>query len=133
MENHEFINALRELADFYEARPDMELPISLEISLYPSGKQGMAKVARQMGKCEKVADGMFFRVKRFFGPIQLVAIEYRSMVCEKVTVGKKIVPETVIPAREAQVIPEHEEEVVEWRCPELLVVGGEMEAGHDAQ
>jgi len=120
MTNQEFVQALRDLADFYEARQELKLPTDPRFVLTPSGSEGIAQTARQLGNCVKSTDSLFYRLKRSFGPIDLEAIEYRSQVCEQVVVGRRVVPATRIEAREAEVIPEHEEDIVEWRCPKLL-------------
>ena len=41
----------------------------------------------------------------------------RTEVCERVVVGKKIVPEQYIPGH---TVEQHEEEIVEWKCKPLL-------------
>ncbi len=119
--NAEFVSALRELADFYEARPDLITPWDPEFTLLPHGKEGMAQAARLLGACKKEVDGTFFRLKRFVGAIKINALEYRTVVCERVVLGRKAVPETYVPARKAQLIAAHEEDIIEYRCSVSLL------------
>ena len=79
------------------------------------------KILAAMGSCEKQYVGDFFRLAKKFGAITLIYHFYRDKVCTRRVVGTKVVPEEVIPAREAQVIPETVVEIVEWDCGEPLL------------
>jgi hypothetical protein len=125
--NHqEFAQGLREVASFLESHPEVELPESTLHCYRLYNKEVAATTARalsQGGRCDKVYEDTLVRLKRSFGPITLEYLGTRSNVCEQIRVGTKIVPEQYIaprPAVEAQVIPEHEEAVYEWRCSPLL-------------
>ena len=60
----------------------------------------------------------FFILRREFGAVALEVNVQRSLICERVKTGTRIVP-----AEPAKVIPpteEREEEVFEWKCGEVL-------------
>lgn len=123
MTHNEFVESLRALADFYEAHPGLSAAYSLTgdlLSIFPSGKQELAECARLMGNSLKSSDDTFFYITREekIGSFILRALEYRTNVCERVVVGTEHVPEQAI---EAMIIPAHEREIVEWRCPEAIL------------
>jgi hypothetical protein len=126
MTHTEYANGLREVANFLEAHPEIELPES-ELNCYRlDNKETAATTARALshgGRCDKSYEDTLVRLKRTFGPITLQYLGCRSEICEQVRVGTRIVPEQYVapkPATEAQVIPEHEEAVYEWHCPPML-------------
>lgn len=135
-----YIDGLRQIADFLEANPDVNLP---HMSSYQTGKyedtlniyivQGnqkdqLATIARAMGRAEKVMDGELVRVFRRFAGIALVAQAHRDQVCERVVTNTREVIEEVpdpeaLAAATASVplVPVARiEETVEWRCTPLL-------------
>lgn len=121
MTNREVVQSLRALANFYEAHPDLILPHEPQLSICPEGRSGMAATAKIFGSCEKNVDEAFYRLIKKFGVIELRAIEYRSAVCERIVIGVKEIPETILPAREETIVPAHVEEIYEWHCPESLL------------
>ncbi len=74
-----------------------------------------------MGPGKKKYDDLFFAYVVEGDGFNLRFLEYRDKVCVKKVVGTKLVPEIVLEAREASVIPAHEEEVYEWQCPGSLL------------
>lgn len=127
MNKQEYIQALRNLADFMEQR---EFPgtwkgtfsngyPSVSLVLYTKDKQTFGEATKAIGTCRKRADGGFLEVTRE-EPTFIVQINaYRDGVCERVVTGTKTIPakeEEIIPAE-----PEHEEEIVEWKCPESFM------------
>ena len=121
MKHSEYADGLRHLADWLEAHPEVDAPES-EISCYGmNDREEAAAVLAACGTCEKkYTDGLFSILKKF-GPVTLRYVFHRNAVCVKRVVGTKVVPASVVPAREEQVIPEHEEEIVEWDCAEPLL------------
>lgn len=77
---------LRELADWYEAHPEVESPqVFIHIfELRGDAAKRLAVVAKAMGTCEKSLDDYNLTVKRNFGPISLFAIVSRDAVCRKI-------------------------------------------------
>lgn len=117
--HEQYADGLRAIADWYEAHQDIPLP-SGGIEVYSvHTKEEAANVIRSLGRCEKKYDSTFFYVIGEFGPISLKFSWYRSEVCERRVVGKKLVP--------AHYTPEREEEIVEWDCHPILQPSAETE------
>ena len=113
---------LREIADFYDAHPELKLPYNDNISVYNLKGEELADFARAMGKAEKVVDDWSFQlVKTFPSGRTLRTYTGRENVCERVVVGTETVAAQLIPAKEAVLIPATTKEVVEWRCPESIL------------
>lgn len=118
--NRQFIDAVRALADFLEAHP---MPCYCEASagIFVCTKDEMLAKGKGMGHLDKVAnkDSDYFKlVKRFSPTVYFQIMTDRKEICERI-VTKKIVP-----AKEAMVLPaqpEHEVDVVEWKCPPSLL------------
>lgn len=110
MENKEYADSLRMIADWFEAHPDMPLPYQAdEIDIFAvHSREQMENVARQFGSCEKEYSEGLFMLKKKIGEITLRAVANRNEVCKRKVVGAKLVPEQVIPA--------HNVDIVEWEC-----------------
>lgn len=116
-----WIDGLRELAGWFEERPDL-IPTwnayDVQDFVYDgpeaSAVEQLATAAKRMAPVTKSADDDFyFRVKRRFGPHSYQMIAPRDAVCERIVVGTEEGPESVVPA--------HTREIVEWECaPSLL-------------
>lgn len=131
MTKQEYVNALRELADYVESKtlPDSwqywtwggeeTYPVpSLEFSV--RDKKTFGEIVSTLGTFEKVNSDsrIAARVPLSAGAIVSVNIAHEQ-VCEKVVVGKKTVP-----FRQAflvEAVEEHEEDIVEWKCPESFI------------
>jgi hypothetical protein len=121
-ERDKLVAGLRELADFIEQR-GLELPIdanflpSLTVYLYdtPDGtaREKMRKVARNIGHARKGTLPGFYDLQRDFGPVSLLFTAPRGAVCQRIVTGTKQIEEQVIPA--------HEEEIVEWICDDPIL------------
>jgi len=126
MTHKEYAIGLRQIATWLEHHPEVDLPEPklTAYSLYSKEKASVtARALGAGGRCDKVFADTLVTLKRDFNGITLQYHGTRSNVCEQVAVGKRVVPEQYIPpkpATEAQVIPEHEETVYEWRCAPLL-------------
>lgn len=126
MTHEEFANDLRQIADFIEAHPEIDLPEPILTSYGLHSKEKARITARALadgGRCDKVFEDTLVTLKRMFGSIEMRYLGCRSNVCEQVKVGTKIVPEQYVaprPAVEAHTVPEHEEAVYEWVCAPLL-------------
>jgi hypothetical protein len=120
---HQF---LRELADWYEAHPLVPEPYWLtgDISVYVS--YDPKAVFRSLGSFEKIFDDAYFRTKVEVGGRTLVISTQRENVCVAKVVGKKHVPETVIPSeyKPERVIAAHDEDIVEWDCSPIIAPEG---------
>ena len=133
MTHAEYAAGLRQVAEFIEAHTEIPLPTATLTCYGMSDKKVAALVARalgQGGRCNKVYEDSLLRLKREFGAIELEYLGLRSNVCERVRVGKRLVPEKYVPpqpATEGQIIPEHEEIVYDWVCGPLLAVPDSVE------
>lgn len=121
----EFIQGLRELADFYEAHPEVKLPHAAQLSIFSWDKdQAVAdavRCAHAFGHAEKSYSSDYFRmVRKFPGGVSLEFCTDRQTVCTPVVVGTKVEPAHTIPAQEERFIPERVVEQIEWRCQSLL-------------
>lgn len=136
----ERVAALRKMADWLEAAPlDLPIPHQLFGQVYsgrmegPNGIKydldstvGMALIANAAGNVDKEVNGSHFKLVRDFGGgIKIEWVAYRETVCEKVVIGKKVIPAE--PERVVAATPEREEDVVEWKCPSLLKASQSIE------
>jgi hypothetical protein len=119
----DFISGLRQLAQVFESNPDMPIPgWSQEITIWPDkledSKADAKKLLEVLGGTEKKYDNLFELSWNFGQMLKLRFLTYRENICERVVVGKK-----VIPAQEERVIPateEYVEDIVEWKCSSIL-------------
>jgi hypothetical protein len=111
---------LRELADFMESHPDINLGGWMCLNLFVNTREELADMARKVGTCQKKISGDYYFLQRDFGGGVTLEINCsRDKVCAKVSKGKKIVPakpERVLPAE-----PEQEIEEFEYVCPDSLL------------
>lgn len=130
MKRLEYVKALRELADYVESRPlpDEWRSYVWMVSSYPVpelhftvlNKEGFGEIVAALGSFKKESTEYNLRavVTLPSGAQVRVAIAHEQ-VCEKVVVGKKVVP--FRQAYMVDAVPEHEEEIVEWKCPESFI------------
>lgn len=121
----EYANALRAIADFIEAHPDIAVPTGALACYSMDEREDAARVLAALKPCNKKYSDNLFRIERAFGPITLEYVFYRDKVCTKRVVGTKVIPAQSIPALE---IPERVEEIVEWDCGEPLLPQAEAQA-----
>lgn len=122
-----FAQSLLNLATWYAVHSEAPVPSSmivghdkiLDISV--SSFEAKQEQIRAIGPGEKKYDDKFFRYIVKGDGFKLDFFEYRDKVCVRKVVGTKTIPAKVIPATAAQVIPEREEEIVEWECPGSLL------------
>jgi hypothetical protein len=116
MTREEFISDIREIADFFEAHPDLKVMPSpyLFISDYSeTAKESLRLFVKAAGKTTKEFSGNEFKVeKRFSNGFLLHFDVQRQAVCERVVTGTKVIP--------AISYPERTEDIVEWKCGSIL-------------
>jgi len=132
MTHQEFVQSLRNAADFFEARPELGLPTTdlqysfcgLIAGLESDSREGLAAFARICGgRIEKETTEDFFKLVSKQDGFVVKAVAYRKAVCQRVQIGTKVEPEQIIPAIKAkpkEVIPAREVAIFEWRCPRIL-------------
>lgn len=131
MNKQEYVNALRELADFIESKPlpDSWKPYSWMDSMsYPTPtigfqlhhKEDFGRIAAVLGTFDKESrrDTISAVVTLPTGAKVTAEIAHEK-VCERVVVGTKKV--AFQQAYFISAVPEHEEEIVEWKCPDSFV------------
>lgn len=127
MNKIEYVKALRELADYVEARefPDQwkgywgsddsfEPPY---LSIRVNEKKDFGTFCSAMGSYEKErTDYSTGALAKLPGGAIVRVYSSRDVVCKKIVVGKRVIPATQERIIEAE--PEREEDIVEWECPE---------------
>jgi hypothetical protein len=120
----EYVDGLRELADWLERNPDFIPPYQpLRVDVFTDDQMEFARKAKRLGgRREKLGSSSYFFVRRKFGPHYLDVNVGREQVCKRVVVGTREVL-----AQEARV-----EEIVEWECaPGILAQFPEADHGAD--
>lgn len=114
-QRRDFLDGLRELADFLEAHPGLPVPGAQNHSVYVFTKEQLAAAAREPGvRWQKNGSGDYFKLTvTFSGEQSYEVFTERAEVCRKVVTGKR-----TLPAR-----PEQDVETYEWVCDEPLLVG----------
>lgn len=122
-----FIAGLRQLADAFEAHPELLVPdwkqdITVWISKDSENpdyvKEEYKKFIKALGGTAKDSSDWTFELNWAYGLLNLRLCTDRDNVCEKVVTGTKIIPASESYIVEAQ--PERTEELYEWRCTSLL-------------
>ena len=109
---------LRAMADFLEARPDIEAPGCLTLNLFAHTREELTAIVRNGTWTKSYNDDYMWVRKDFGGGITLEINIARAQVCRRVVIGTK-----VIPAK-----PEHHVDVVEWICDEASLLAEEVSA-----
>lgn len=124
MTNQELVAGLRGLADFYEQNPELDLPNGFDrLDVWLDKKNAASAILRLVhaaGKVEKVEYGEQLAFRTNVAGFNLDFNIAREVVCERVQVGTKVIPERIIPAQAEEIVPEHEEPVYAWECGSLL-------------
>ncbi|MCR4338569.1 MAG: hypothetical protein NUW01_01645 [Gemmatimonadaceae bacterium] len=111
-----FADGLRELADWMDAHPEVNIA-PFEVLHYCLDKDEFRTSVRAMGRGEKSTSDPYFFVTRWFGPVALRTYAAREKVCRRVVKGVELVPKEIVPAK---VVPAHSREIVEWECEPIL-------------
>ena len=130
MKKHEYVEALRELADFVESRHfpdtwkehawDESSFSSPRLTFYLGQPDAFKKFSGLIGSFTKSAtEGYLTSAKTLHRGAMISVKGRRDTICERVKVGTKIIPaseEKIIPAK-----PETIEDIYEWKCPESFI------------
>ena len=142
MDEHEadirkpFTDGLRELADWFDAHPEVSLPYAPDfIVCSPDTRAEAAAVLLALKPCNKDYSDTLLTLRRQFGPITVKFLFQRDAVCVRRVVGHKEMPEEVVEARERQVLPRRLVEIVEWDCEPILAPrpAAALDAGMEAK
>lgn len=133
-----FSTALRDLAEFYDAHPELTAPQwPSAFTIYSVPKDDLPTYARAFGTCDKVFDEYSYRLVKTFGAgITLETYSSRESVCERVKIGEEVVPAHVVaakPAEEEKFVEESVREVFEWKCPGSLLAPAAASAAIDPE
>ena len=113
-------HGLRQLAEWYDKHPDAPIPYdATTITVF--GFSAKPEEVRAIGSAKKEWGESIFRLTVELPNATIRFIACRSDVCTRKVVGTRTVPEKVVKATEAEIIPEHEEDIVEWECHESLL------------
>jgi hypothetical protein len=130
MTSAEFVQGLRDAANFFETHSELGPPhedlhfhfYSRVGPFYADSKEGLAFFAKSVGgHLDKTGSNEnFFRMKSDRGTFSVSIVSTRNSVCERIKVGTKIEPAHVVPAQEETFVPEREVPIYEYRCPSIL-------------
>jgi len=120
----EYCKGLREIADWYEAHPEIDLPKKeLEVLSFSTENPAIArKAGLALGTFKKEVSDYIYRISKQFSGVSLEFVFYRDKVCVKkfirTEVKKRLIrdPNVIVPMIEV----EEEIEIAEWDCPPLL-------------
>lgn len=124
--NAELIKGLEDCAAWLRGHP---LPdrgsCSVNIFFYAATKEEFLRAVKIMGPCEKVStDDTVQMHVNFSGGVGIRLFSEHKTVCERVVIGKKIIPaepEKHVPAMVIAAKPERETEITEWVCPKSFL------------
>lgn len=113
------IQAMRDLLDFVEERPEIPMPYFGTVYSFARPEDGddLRTITKAMSPARKVSEGNYFSLERTFGRHILSVTFPREEVCERIEVGEKIVA----------AVPQHVEKVYEWKCPDSILSPSEDE------
>lgn len=135
---------LRMLADFYDSHPLVPVPQDFNYGwlrayvhkgITPANSKD---ILRSVGSFTKAFEDERMLASVPVGHITLDIMVPRDEVCVRKVVGTRTVPAETVPSSYSpeRVIPEHEEEIVEWECGSVLAPDGDpqtMVEGVEAQ
>lgn len=116
-ERRDYVQGLRELADFIEAHLDVPRPWPSAQNAFIADKTGLAAIAKACGgRWEKNVTSEFFFIRKSFSGGHAYEVNVsRERVCRKVSTGTRIEPAK----------PAEEVETFQWVCDEPLLAGGQ--------
>lgn len=141
MTKTEYVQALRELADYVDAR---EWPEKIQGWCGPQDTFSLPSLT--ISARNKTEFGLLCTSMRSFtksrseyhtgaehtlpSGVQVLVLADRDVVCRKVVVGKRTVPAS---ERIVEAVPEREVEIVEWECPESFIALAETNSSVNSE
>jgi hypothetical protein len=126
-----YIRGLRTLASFLEAHPLIPTPTQCyRLRLNDSfTREELSAIARSVSKAKKEFYDESFQLQIpvidsevYDERVSITLTTEREAVCERIVVGTKLVPAST----SVYETPEHEEEIIEWRCIASLLSQSEQ-------
>ena len=113
----DYIKSLRSIADLLENNPKMPLLYSMTSGdfIFCQDAESWHSTVNAFGSGTKDADENSLCFYPDIAPWVRVN-GWKTTLCERMVIGTEIVPEEVVPATEASVVPSFERELIEWRC-----------------
>lgn len=119
----ECLIALRRLVATLEANPNLKAPY-LGCAVLPcESLEEMRELVRAYGGMwHKEKDDADFQIRQALSDVgSILLYASHEKVCKRVVTGKRTLPAEVIPARPETTLPEREEDIVEWICPDSVL------------
>lgn len=121
------VTILRALADWLEQHPGADLHVvsardRCYSKLWAPTKEELAEQVRALGTVTKrpcpYNDNDYEFVVDVTEDYQIIFYTEREKVCKRIVVGKRQVPQEIVPGR---IVEAHEEDIVEWECGESIL------------
>ena len=122
----EFVQGLRDVADYYESHPDLETPWEgARFSAFCYSPESFSDQVKAIGAGNKEVDDYYARVEHHFAGGHVIAVvSPRDTVCTRRVVGEEDI-EVEIPDPEAPTVTvTQKKEIVEWDCPPSFIMKG---------
>ena len=113
------VERLRALADWFATHPQAPQSVSY-CDTWAHSYVTNTDAFRHLGPFTKEVSDEYFYAQVEVGDVHLRFMCPRTKVCTAKVVGTKFVEAVVIPATPEQVIPSHEEDIIEWDCHSVL-------------
>jgi len=128
-EREKYIAGLREVADYFEANPQVDLyTFGRLFCSFPDSKDQFLRTCKTLGNFKKKWDDYHLSaVKTFIGGHEVHVMRDRKEFCTKVVTPVEV-PATAEQNIEAYTVPAraaHTKEEVSWECPDDLSLIGE--------
>ena len=119
----EYVQGLRDVADFLEAHDTLPLPGG-EFTAYTFEQAEtlpiVQEIAKQLGSFKKRELNGYLTLEKSFGPIALCFTHSQEDTCRRIVIGTRKVEKIIYPEGIKTETKTIEEEIVEWKCPSLF-------------
>jgi hypothetical protein len=112
-----YVAGLREIADFYDAHPEVPTPSDGHNNYAVNTDEDARKLAKALGTFKKEYSEDMFTMSKTFGSIQAKFVFYRKAICKAKVVGVKTIEAQFVPA---YTVPARTVDIIEWDCGSLL-------------
>jgi hypothetical protein len=119
-ERAQYIAGLRQIADFYDAHPEVPTPSDNHTNYAVNTDEDARNLAKALGTFKKEYSEDMFTMSKTFGSVQARFVFYRKAICKAKVVGVKTIEAEFVPAVEAYTRPARTVDIIEWDCGSLL-------------